>query len=101
MNSSTIKANWLVPFACAVFAMMTMQMSSLGFSPLLPAIQKDFAINFSQIGLFTGMYGLIAMVVSLPGGMLAQRFGEKRMLSLGLAGIAAGLLWLSLAPNFA
>jgi predicted MFS family arabinose efflux permease len=101
MNSSATKANWLVPFAGAVFAMMTMQMSSLGFSALLPAIQKDFAINFSQMGLFTGMYGLIAMVVSLPGGMLAQRFGERRMLSLGLAGIAAGLLCLSLAPNFA
>ena len=85
MNPSTIKTNWRVPFACAISAMMTMQMSSLGFSPLLPAIQKDFAISFSQMGLFTGMYGLIAMVVSLPGDRLAQRFGEKRILVAGFS----------------
>ncbi len=81
--------------------MMAIQMSSLGFSPLLPAIQKDFALSYSQIGLFTGLYGLVAMVVSVPAGMLAKRVGEKRALSGGLLGVALGLLLLSQVSGYA
>jgi predicted MFS family arabinose efflux permease len=80
--------------------MMAIQMSSLGFSPLLPAIQKDFGISYSQIGLFTGLYGLVAMAVSVPAGILAKRVGEKVALTGGLLGVASGLLLLSRATTF-
>jgi predicted MFS family arabinose efflux permease len=92
---------WIVPFAATVFAMMTLQMSSLGFSPLLPDIQRDFGINYSQVGLFSGVYGLAAIVFSIPAGMLAKRFGEKNVLSLGLLLAAFGLALLGRSPNFA
>ena len=80
--------------------MMAIQMSSLGFSPLLPAIQKDFSLSYSQIGLFTGLYGLVAMAVSVPAGILAKRVGEKRALAGGLLGVALGLLLLSQASTY-
>jgi predicted MFS family arabinose efflux permease len=81
--------------------MMTLQMSSLGFSPLLPDIQRDFGINYSQLGLFSGVYGLAAIVFSVPGGVLAKRFGEKTILGLGLLVVTLGLILLSRSPNFA
>jgi len=81
--------------------MMTIQMSSLGFSPLLPAIQRDFGISYSQMGLFTGLYGLVAMAVSVPAGILAKRVGEKPALIGGLLGVALGLVLLSQAPTYA
>jgi predicted MFS family arabinose efflux permease len=90
-----------VPFLSTLFAMLTLQMSSLGFSPLLPAIQKDFGASYSQIGLFTGLYGIVALAASYPAGVLAKRFGEKIVLSSGLGIVATGLLGLSLAPSFA
>jgi predicted MFS family arabinose efflux permease len=80
--------------------MMAIQMSSLGFSPLLPAIQKDFHLTYSQIGLFTGLYGLVAMAVSVPAGMLAKRVGEKPALTGGLLGVALGLVLLSHASTY-
>ncbi len=80
--------------------MMAIQMSSLGFSPLLPAIQKDFRLTYSQIGLFTGLYGLVAMAVSVPAGILAKRVGEKLALTGGLLGVAVGLLLLSHASTY-
>ena len=89
-----------MPFAATIFAMMTLQMSSLGFSPLLPDIQRDFGISYSQVGLFSGVYGLAAIAFSIPGGMLAKRFGEKNILSLGLLVVTLGLVLLSQAPNF-
>ena len=101
VNASVPLRMWLIPFCATVFGMMTLQMSSLGFAPLLPAIQKDFGISYSQLGLFTGLYGLVAILVSLPAGILARRFGEKRILTGGLLLAVAGLFLLSQAPGFA
>lgn len=80
--------------------MMAIQMASLGFSPLLPAIQQDLGASYSQIGLFTGMYGIIALLVSLPAGVFAARIGEKRALLIGLAVTAVGLAALSQATRY-
>ena len=80
--------------------MMAIQMASLGFSPLLPAMQKDLAASYSQIGLFTGMYGIIALLVSLPAGVLAAHIGEKKALLIGLSVTAIGLLSLSQAARY-
>jgi predicted MFS family arabinose efflux permease len=91
---------WGASFAATIAAMMAIQMSSLGFSPLLPAIQKDFGISYSQIGLFTGLYGLVAMAVSVPAGILAKRVGEKPALTGGLLGVGLGLLLLSQASSY-
>lgn len=88
---------WVVPFLATIFVMMALQMSSLGFSPLLPEIQREFGMTYSQIGLFTGMYGLSALLLSVPGGMLAKRFGEKKVLSAGLLVVMLGLILLSRA----
>ena len=80
--------------------MMAIQMASLGFSPLLPAMQKDLAASYSQIGLFTGMYGIIALLVSLPAGVFAAHIGEKKALLIGLSVTAVGLLSLSQAARY-
>jgi predicted MFS family arabinose efflux permease len=92
--------SWVAAFAATIVAMMAIQMSSLGFSPLLPAIQKDFSLSYSQVGLFTGLYGLVAMAVSVPAGILAKSVGEKVALTGGLLGVGLGLLLLSQASSF-
>lgn len=92
--------SWLIPFAAVIFGMMALQISSLGFSPLLPAIQKDFHASYTQIGLFTGVYGLVAILLSVPAGLLARKYGEKTVLSTGLLIVALGLFALSQAHDF-
>jgi predicted MFS family arabinose efflux permease len=92
--------SWIIPFLATLFGMMTLQMSSLGFSPLLPAIQKEFSMSFTEIGLFTGMYGLLALALSVPAGLAAKRFGEKRVLVLALFMVGLGLFMLGRASGF-
>ncbi|MEO8097915.1 MAG: MFS transporter [Acidobacteriota bacterium] len=92
--------NWKLSVAAVIVAMMAIQMASLGFSPLLPAMQKDLDSSFSQMGLFTGMYGIIALLVSLPAGVFAARIGEKRSLLIGLGVTAIGLVALSQASRY-
>lgn len=102
-NSSpglAVQKRWLVYYLATVAAMMAMQMSSLGFAPLLPDIQREFSMSFSQIGTFTGVYGLVALLVSIPAGVAARQYGEKRVMCVGLAVLAIGLFGLSVAENF-
>lgn len=92
--------HWVISVGAVILAMMAIQMSSLGFSPLLPAIRNEMAASYSQMGLFTGMYGLIAVLISLPAGIMAARFGEKRMLLSGLAVTVVGLAGLGFAHAY-
>ncbi len=87
--------HWLIPFGATILAMLVMQMSNLGSSPLLKEMQKEFKLSDSLFGTFTGMYGMSALLLSVPGGMLAKRFGEKKVLATGLLVVALGLTALS------
>jgi predicted MFS family arabinose efflux permease len=91
---------WLLPFGVTLVAMFTLQLSNLGFSPLLPSIQLDVGMSFTQLGFFTGLYGLLAMLLSVPAGVSAKRFGERRVLALGLVGVAIGSVLLGQAWDF-
>ena len=93
-------ARWLLPFGATLIAMFALQLSNLGFSPLLPSIQQEFGMSYTQLGLFTGLYGLLAMLLSVPAGVGARRFGEKHVLGLGLLGVAAGSVLLGEAWSF-
>ena len=94
------RPNWLLPFAATLIAMFALQLSNLGFSPLLPSIQQEFGMSYTQLGLFTGLYGLLAMLLSVPAGVSAKRFGEKHVLGIGLLGVAAGSVLLGEAWSF-
>jgi predicted MFS family arabinose efflux permease len=91
---------WLLPFGATLFAMFCLQLSNLGFSPLLPSIQADIGMSFTQLGFFTGIYGLLALLLSVPAGLTAKRFGEKRVLAAGLVGVAIGSVLLGQAWSF-
>jgi predicted MFS family arabinose efflux permease len=99
-TAQTARPTWLLPFGVTLVAMFTLQLSNLGFSPLLPSIQQDVGMSFTQLGLFTGLYGLLAMLLSVPAGITARRFGEKRVLALGLVGVAIGSVLLGRASSF-
>jgi predicted MFS family arabinose efflux permease len=99
-TSHGARAAWLLPFGVTLIAMFSLQLSNLGFSPLLPSIQADIGMSFTQLGFFTGLYGLLAVLLSVPAGLSAKRFGEKRVLAAGLVGVAIGSVLLGQAWNF-
>ena len=103
MSAATPDASrtlWLLPFGVTLVAMFSLQLSNLGFSPLLPSIQADVGMSFTQLGFFTGIYGLLALLLSVPAGLTAKRFGERRVLAAGLVGVAIGSVLLARAWSF-
>lgn len=93
-------SRWLLPFGATLVAMFSLQLSNLGFSPLLPSIQRDTGMSFTQLGLFTGIYGLLAMLLSVPAGLGARYLGERRVLVAGLVVVAVGSVLLGQAQSF-
>ncbi len=98
-TSVSTTRTWATSFTVTLLAMMSLQVSNLGFSPLVPAIQQEFRLSFSQVGLFAGMYGLISIFISVPAGLMIRRIGEKTALTGGLVIVAVGLVWLSMAGS--
>jgi predicted MFS family arabinose efflux permease len=94
------RPGWVACYIATVVAMMAIQASSLGFSPLIPFMKESWGMSYSQLGTFTGLYGLVALVMSLPAGLLAKRYGEKSVLSVGLLLATVGLLLVALAASY-
>ena len=90
----------LLTFVCyAVMAIFAVALTIT--SPLLPAIADSFALSMAESGvIFTVSFlGLVAFI--LLGGVLADRWGKRRVLAAALAGFTVALLAMPLAPSFA
>ena len=91
---------WLLPYVITLLVMLAMQMSIMGYAPLTPQIVQEFKLSYTQLGLFTGAYGLMSIMLSVPAGMAVHRFTEKRVLFLGLVVSCIGIALLSRAIGF-
>lgn len=92
---------WVKSYVAVVVAMMAIQAASLGFAPLIPFMKDAWGMTYSQVGTFTGVYGIVALIMSVPAGLLAKRYGEKRVLWAGMLISATGLAAVSMAGNYA
>src|ERR1700679_2635209 len=94
------RAGCVTCYVATVVSMMAIQASSLGFSPLIPFMKESWGMSYTQMGTFTGLYGLVALMMSLPAGLLAKRYGEKSVLSVGLLLATVGLILVALAETY-
>jgi len=68
--------------------------------PILPAVIADLGLSHGQAGLLMSLFALPGILLSLPGGWLVDRYGERLVGSLGVVLMGVGTLLLGLAPSF-
>lgn len=78
-----------------VLAVVFVARTSMGFQfqsigSVGPLLIAHLAIDFAVLGSLIGIYKLPGVLLSVPSGMLGNRFGEKSMLIIGLAMMAMG-----------
>jgi MFS transporter, ACS family, aldohexuronate transporter len=73
----------------------------LGIPAIASVIRTDLGLTLAQAGSFLSAYYVGPVVMSLPAGTMADRWGVLRTLVLGQFVIAAGLLAVSAAPSYA
>lgn len=66
-----------------------------------PFFRDAFGLTRFEVGIVVTMLTLGYAVFLLPIGALIDRFGERRMLTVGLIGLSAGVLLVAGAPTFA
>jgi ACS family hexuronate transporter-like MFS transporter len=84
---SSLAFGWVIVFG---------GMSSI--SPLLPFLRAEFQLSGSQTGLLTSFLMLPYLLMQIPGGLLADRFGAKRLLVVMLLFAGLSLTVLGLWP---
>src|SRR2546426_5405887 len=59
---------------------------------LLPVWAQEFRLNLTQVGLIRTAYTAAMASFQIPAGLLAERWGERRLLAAGTALTAGGFI---------
>ncbi len=90
---------WLI-LTVLFFARFTMAFQFQSIGALSPLIIKDYSVGLADIGLLIGLYLAPGVVIAIPGGAVAARFGDKRIVALGMAMMLIGGAMASLVPEW-
>ena len=67
---------------------------------LLPLWLQTFGLSLTQTGALKSLFYAAMTAGQIPSGLIAERFGERRLLALGTLGTAVGWLLLAEADGF-
>ncbi len=78
-----------------VLVLVFLTRTSMGFqfqsvASVAPLMIADLRLSYAQLGTLIGLYMLPGAFFALPGGVIGQRFGERRVVVAGLALMVAG-----------
>ena len=82
----------------AVRTVMAFQFQTV--AALSPFIETAYGVGLGDVGLLLGLYMAPGIVLAIPGGALAARLGEKRVVILSLWLMALGLAMMALLPGW-
>jgi MFS family permease len=95
-----VEARW-VTLAVLTAARVSMAFQFQSFASAAPLLVRDIGIGYADVGFLIGLYMLPGIVLSFPGGLLGQRFGDKRMVGVGLGLMVFGGLLTGFAESYA
>jgi ACS family hexuronate transporter-like MFS transporter len=90
---------WAV-LALIMAAQIMANVGPLGIPSIAPLIREGLDLSLTQAGSFLSAYYIGPVLVSLPAGWLADRWGVRGAMVLGQGLIAIGLFAAALAPTF-
>lgn len=69
-------------------------------TPLLPFIRNDLGLSYTQVGVVLAAFNLSYGFGQIPAGRLADRFGSRIMLTVGIAGVGGAGVLLGLSSGY-
>jgi MFS family permease len=90
---------WLI-LAVLFIARLTMAFQFQSIGALSPFIIDQYALDLANIGLLVGLYLAPGVFVAIPGGAIASRFGDKRIVGLGMVLMLIGSAMPALVPGW-
>src|SRR5713101_9703063 len=95
-----ITVTWHKVIVCALVTLVGFNLRSviLGVPPVLPLIQHDLGLNYTETGFLTALPVLVLACAAWPSGLVAERIGSRACVSIGLALLGGGALLRTLWP---
>ena len=90
---------WLI-LAVLTFARTAMGFQFQSVAAVSPLLLDQLQIGYAALGTLIGLYLLPGVAVALPGGILARRYGDKRIVCIGLASMTLGGWLMASADGF-
>ena len=94
-----MRYRWAVLAAGTAGAGELLARARSGLPVLAPTLREEYDLSLAQIGVLLAAAWVGAPFTLLPWGLAADRFGERLVLALGLAGCAACLVGAAFAPT--
>lgn len=68
--------------------------------PLMPMIRTDLDLSYTEAGVVMSAFAITSGISQLPAGWLADRFGPRIMVALGVSGVAIAGLLIGLSQSY-
>ena len=88
-------------WAVFVFGWFNIYLLRMTLAPLLPPLMGDFGLSFTEAGLLATAYFYAYAAMQVPGGLLGEVFGRKRVLLAGTLTWAVASFLTGFATSFA
>jgi MFS family permease len=88
-----------------ILAVLTFARAAMGFqfqsvAAVSPFLIDRFQMSYAVLGTLVGLYLVPGIAVALPGGVLAQRFGDRRVICIALATMTLGGALMGVAEDY-
>ena len=92
-------SRWLI-LAVLFLARTAMAFQFQSVAALSPLLVTRYNVGLAEIGLMIGLYLAPGVVVSIPGGAIAARFGDKRVVTVSMVLMLLGAALFALSPTW-
>ena len=97
---SGLHYGWVILVLATLVAFGALGLARFGYSIVLPAMQVDLGMDNTQAGVLAAIHVVGYLIASLLGGVLAARFGPRRVIALGLGLAGFSMILTGLADGF-
>lgn len=97
--SLMLSNRWLI-LAVLFFARLAMAFQFQSIAALSPLIIDDLGFDLADIGFLIGLYFAPGIIFALPGGAIAARLGDKRIVSFGMVLMLVGGAMIALTETW-
>jgi predicted MFS family arabinose efflux permease len=91
---------WFLPFSLLLFVIMMDSIDATSFGPVMAQIKSAWKMSNTNVGIYSGLYGLISIFVAVPSGEAVRRWGVKRSVMGAATIIFAGSILMATADAF-
>jgi MFS family permease len=86
--------------AVLFFIRTTMAVQFQSVAAVAPLLSADLGFSLADIGILIGLYSVPGVALALPGGVIGQRFGDKKTVLAGLVLMIVGSLIMAFSSSW-